>query len=65
MNPEVTIGRHRGLQNTVRRTVRDRTATRARKSPTDTGDEPVAVGRGSRPEGKERGRERERESMYV
>jgi hypothetical protein len=27
----VTVGRHRGLQNTVGRTMRDRTAKRARK----------------------------------
>ena len=56
---QVTIGRHRGLQNTARRTVRDRTAKRARKRQRTLDDEPVAVGRGSRPEGKERGRERE------
>ena len=32
-NTTVTVGRHRGLQNTARRTVRDWTAKRARQRP--------------------------------
>ena len=67
LSPEVTVtrlGRHRGLQNTARRTVRDRDGEVSEEETTDTGDELVAVGRGSRPEGKERGRERERVCMY-
>ena len=43
--------------------MRDRTAKRARKRQRTLGDEPVAVGRGRRPEEKEREGERERVCM--
>ena len=65
MNPEVTIWE-------APRAAEHGQAHRARpdgdasqEETTDTGDEPVAVGRGSQPEGKERGRERERECVCI